>query len=168
MRAAYMGECEDSVVRTPLAIALAATVVILGCGSTDTDTPDVCFESPAFITAALRNAPEPVALDGETSISECLVRNQKEGDLVNFGTNIIKVAGGLGADASRSGPGGVKAAIDGGYLVGAMEKGAEDTDGIHATLVERVRSAVTNGLSDASELKRAHYEAGVEAGKKGG
>ncbi len=154
--------------RTPLAITLAAAAVILGCGNTDVDTPDVCLESPTMITAALRNAPEPVALDGETMISDCLVRNQAEGDLVNFGTNITEVATGLGADASRSGPAGLKAAIDAGYLVGAIEKGAEDSDGIHATLAERVRSAATNGLSGASELKRAHYEAGYEAGKETG
>jgi len=155
-------------VRTPLAITLAAAVVILGCGETDTDTPDVCFESPANITAALRNAPEPVALDGDTIISDCLVRNQSEGDLVNFGTNITEVATGLGADASKPGPAGLKAAIDAGYLVGALEKGAEETDGIHATLLDRVTSAASNGLSGASELKRDHYEAGREAGKKNG
>lgn len=154
--------------RTPLAIALAAAAVILGCGNTDVDTPDVCLESPASITAALRNAPEPVALDGDTSISDCLVRNQADGDLVNFGTNITEVATGLGADTSRPGPAGLKAAIDAGYLVGAIEKGAEDSDGIHATLVERVKAAATNGLADASELKRAHYEAGFEAGQKTG
>ncbi len=154
--------------RTPLAIALAAVAVILGCGSAEVDTPDVCLESPASITAALRNAPEPVALDGSTTISDCLVRNQSEGDLVNFGTNITEVATGLGRDSKQPGPAGLKAAIDAGYLVGALEQGAEDSDGIHATLVERVRAAATNGLADASELKRAHYEAGVEAGKESG
>jgi hypothetical protein len=59
----------------------------------------------------------------------------------------------------------MKAAIDAGFLVGAIEKGAEDSEGIHATLVERVRAAATNGLSRASEQVRAHYEAGLEAGR---
>ncbi|MGK2931418.1 MAG: hypothetical protein ACSLFD_01360 [Solirubrobacterales bacterium] len=154
--------------RTPLAIALAAVAVILGCGETDTDTADVCFEDPATITAALRNAPEPVALDGDTTISDCLVRNQSDADLVNFGTNITEVATGLGADSAQPGPAGTKAAIDAGYLVGALEKGAEETDGIHATLIDRVSSAATNGLNDASELKRSHYEAGLEAGRENG
>lgn len=163
-----MGECEDWDVRNPLAIALAAAVILVGCGNTEADTPDICFEKPASITAALRNAPDPVALDGDTTISECLVRNQPDGDLINFGTNITEVATGLGADASKPGPAGLKAAIDAGYLVGAVEKGAEDSDGIHATLVERVRAAATNGLADASDLERAHYEAGYEAGKENG
>ncbi|MBK5232500.1 MAG: hypothetical protein JJE13_05930 [Thermoleophilia bacterium] len=154
--------------RTTLAMTFASAVLLLGCSETEVDTPDVCLESPASITAALRNAPEPVALDGGTVISDCLVRNQSEGDLVNFGTNITEVATGLGGDVSRPGPAGVKAAIDAGYLVGAIEKGAEDSDGIHATLVERVKSAATNGLSRASELKRAHYQAGYEAGSKSG
>ena len=154
--------------RTHLAIALAAAAVILGCGETGTDTPDVCFEDPATITAALRNAPEPVALDGDTIISDCLVRNQSDGDLVNFGTNITEVATGLGAASSGPGLAGTKAAIDAGYLVGALEKGSEESEGIHSTLVDRVRSAATNGLADASELKRQHYEAGREAGRENG
>lgn len=154
--------------RTTLAITIAATVLILGCGSSEVDTPDVCLESPAQVTAALRNAPEPVVLDSDTKISDCLVRNQSEGDLVNFGTNMTEVASGLGADMSRPGPAGTKAAIDAGYLVGALERGAENSEGIHATLVERVRAAATNGLSDASELKQAHYEAGLKAGQETG
>ena len=155
--------------RTSLAIALAAAVVFIGCGNdTDTETPDVCLEAPAKITAALRNAPEPVALDGETIISDCLVRNQSEGDLVNFGTNMLVVATGLGADSAEPGPEGLKAAIDAGYLVGALEKGAEETDGIHATLLDRVTAAATNGVNKGSALKRSHYEAGREAGRKNG
>jgi hypothetical protein len=155
-------------VRTVLAITVASAVLVLGCGDTDTDTPDVCLESPAKITAALRTAPEPVLLDGETTISDCLVRNQPEGDIVNFGANITEVASGLGRDAAESGPDGLKAAIDAGYLVGALENGAEDTDGIHTTLVDRVESAASNGLIDETALKRAHYEAGRKAGKESG
>lgn len=109
-----------------------------------------------------------MALDGDTSISDCLVRNQNEGDLLNFGASITEVATGLGKDSKQPGPAGLKAAIDAGYLVGAIEKGAEDTDGIHATLADRVRAAATNGLAGATDLKRAHYEAGVEAGKESG
>ncbi|MGA7434953.1 MAG: hypothetical protein WBW44_04955, partial [Solirubrobacterales bacterium] len=66
---------------------------------------------------------------------------------------------------SQPGPDGIKAAIDGGFLVGAMEKGGEGSEGIHATLIERVRNAVTNGLDGASSAKKGHYEAGLEAGR---
>lgn len=154
--------------RTTLAMTIATTVLILGCGSTEVDTPTACLESPAQISAALRNAPEPVLLDADTKISDCLVRNQPEGDLVNFGKKITEVASGLGNAVSEPGPGGLKAAIDAGYLVGALERGAENSDGIHATLVERVRTAATNGLAGASDLKREHFEAGYQAGKESG
>lgn len=153
---------------TTLAVVIAAAVILPGCGNTEVETPEACLESPAQIAAALRNAPEAVVLDEDTKLSDCLVRNQPEGDLVNFGTNITEVASGLGAAASEPGPDGLKAAIDAGYLVGALERGAENSEGIHATLVERVKAAATNGLARASKIKRAHYEAGLEAGHETG
>ena len=88
--------------------------------------------------------------------------------MVRSGEVAAKVATKTGAAVSAPGPGGIKAAIDAGYLVGAMEKGGENSDGIHATLIDRVRAAATNGLSRASESKQGHYEAGYKAGKEVG
>ena len=59
----------------------------------------------------------------------------------------------------------VSATIRAGYLVGALKKGAEGTDGIHATLVQRVEAAATNNLDEA---QRAEYERGLEAGSDEG
>ncbi len=151
-----------------VAIVLAAGVFVAGCGGTETDTPDSCFASPASFASSLRQAPGEVLLGGKTSISDCLLRDQSEGDLVNFGEVAVEVATKTGAAVSRPGPAGIKAAIDAGYLVGAMEKGAEDSGGIHGTLVERVRSAASNGVSRAGESVQGHYEAGYEAGRKVG
>jgi hypothetical protein len=148
-----------------LTAAVTCGVLVTACGETDPGTPAGCFVSPASFTSSLRQAPEEVLLDGETPISGCLVRNQSDADLFEFGELALKVATRTSSRMSAPGPAGTKAAIDAGYLVGAVEKGAEDSEGVHATLVERIRSAAGNGLEGASASKRAHFEAGREAGR---
>jgi len=150
---------------TTLLLTLACGLLVTACGETETDTPVGCFVSAASFASSLRQAPEEVLLDAEVPISGCLVRGQKEADLLEFGETAIKVATRTSAGIAEPGPDGIKAAIDAGYLVGAIEKGAEDSEGIHQTLVDRVTAAASNGLAGASESKRAHYEAGREAGR---
>jgi len=150
---------------TALVIALACGLLVAACGETETDTPVGCFVPADSFASSLRQAPGEVLLDAEVPISGCLVPGQKEADLVEFGQTAIKVATRTSADISAPGPDGIKAAIDAGYLVGAIEKGAEDSEGIHTTLVDRITAAASNGLAGASESTRAHYEAGREAGR---
>lgn len=161
--------CQDCPVRihgfSTLALVLASGVLVLGCGETETETADGCFDGVASFKSSLRQAPGPVLLGGTTSISDCLPKDQTTADLVDFGEIATQVATETGAAISEPGPDGIKAAIDAGYLVGAMEKGAEDSEAIHAVLVERVRSAATNGLDGASDSVQGHYEAGLEAGR---
>jgi len=138
------------------------------CGGDDETTPIVCLEGPAKIETALVTAPGPVLIDGTVPISGCLIRNQPDGDLVNFGSDTVTVATRLGKESGGSGPAAIAAAIRAGYLVGAMEKGSEDTDGIHAALVDRVRSAATYRLERSGEGAQVHYDAGLEAGRNTG
>ncbi len=164
--------CKDSLVRnrtiSAIAIILVSAAFVSGCGETEADTPSGCLDGAASFASSLRQAPGPVLLGGTTSISDCLVRDQREGDLVNFGEIAVKVANETGSRLSQPGAEGIKAAIDAGYLVGAMESGAEGSGGIHTTLVERVRSAATTDLSQASDSVKGHYEAGLEAGREVG
>lgn len=161
--------CQDWVVRSIRFTALVATVacglLVGACGETETDTPAGCFVSAASFASSLRQAPGEVLLDAEVPISGCLVKNQKEADLQEFGLTAIKVATRTSAQIADPGPDGIKAAIDAGYLVGAIEKGAEESEGIHSTLVDRITSAASNGLDGASEFKKSHFEAGREAGR---
>lgn len=136
----------------------------VGCGSDETSTPIVCLEGPAKIETALVTAPDTVRIDGTVPISDCLIRNQPNGDLFNFGSDAVKVATKLGTQAGGSGTGAIQAAIQVGYLVGAMEKGSEDTDGIHAALLDRLKSAATYRMG-GSPGAQVHYDAGVEAGR---
>jgi hypothetical protein len=80
-----------------------------------------------------------VKLGGETPISECLTENQSGGDLATVGAAMLAATTKLNAEA-REEPGG-QANLELGYLLGAVERGAANTDGIHAELVRRLTAA---------------------------
>src|SRR5215204_1674720 len=101
-----------------------------GCGGQDDSTPVVCLEGAPVYAQALNDAPDEVLLQGRTPISDCLASNQDAGDLSRIGEAMIETATGLNAEA-REQPGG-DAALRLGYLLGAAQRGAEQSEGIHA------------------------------------
>jgi hypothetical protein len=121
------------------ALALACLIAIAGCGSQDESTPVACLEGPAAYEKALAAAPGEVLLGGETPISDCLVRNQQGGELATVGEAMVTVATKLNAEA-RAEPGGA-ANLQLGYLLGAVQRGAEHGEGIHTDLVRRLTVA---------------------------
>ena len=126
--------------RVGIAIALSAlAAVVAGCGSTDSSTPVACLEGQSAYLEALKEAPGEVKLGGETPISECLAENQSGGDLATVGAAMLAATTKLNAEA-REVPGGA-ANLQLGYLLGAVERGAEGTEGIHAELVRRLTAA---------------------------
>jgi hypothetical protein len=125
--------------RAALPVLLALAVALAACGDSDDSTPAACLGGASAFADALAAAPEPVRLDADVAISDCLVENQSGGDLSNVGGAMVEVATKLNADARRDPSGG--AAVQLGYLVGAAQGGAEDTSGIHAELVRRLESA---------------------------
>lgn len=147
---------------------LFVPLALAACGGDEASTPIVCLEGPDKLQAALVTAPDPVMIDGTTPISGCLVAEQPTGDLVNFGADTVVVATRLGTEAGGSGPEAIRAAIQAGYLVGALERGAEKTAGIHTALVDRVKSAASNELERSGNGAQVHYDAGLEAGLKYG
>jgi hypothetical protein len=151
-----------------IAIALLALVVLAGCGSTDSSTPVACLEGEGAYLKGLNAAPGEVELRGETLISECLAENQKAGDLATVGTALVGVATKLNAEA-RAEPGG-DANLRLGYLLGAVERGASQTDGIHAELIRRLTAAARyspdNRPPSAAFLRV--YREGFDAGQAGG
>ena len=117
---------------------------------------------------ALSAAPGEVELGGGTLISECLAENQEAGDLATVGTALVAVATKLNAEA-RAEPGG-KANLRLGYLLGAAERGASQTDGIHAELIRRLTTAARyspDNRPPAAGFLRVYRE-GFDAGQAGG
>lgn len=119
--------------------ALALALLVAACGETDDSTPVACLEGPRAYLAALEDAPAEVALDGETPISDCLAENQAGGALAEVGTAMLAAATKLNAEA-RAQPGGA-ATVRLGYLLGAAQRGADRSAGIHAELVRRLSAA---------------------------
>jgi len=129
--------------RAPIAIAFAcllAALAVTGCGRSQSDsTPVACLDRASAYLDALGEAPGEVKLGGKTPISDCLAENQKAGDLAAVGTALVTAATKLNAEA-RTEPGG-PANLRLGYLLGAAQRGADRTQGIHAELMRRLAVA---------------------------
>jgi hypothetical protein len=124
-----------------VAICLAALPALLagGCGRSDNSTPTACLEGAGVYMTALRAAPGAVALEDGTPISDCLIENQSGGELATVGEALVVAATRLDAKA-REDPGG-DANLQLGYLLGAAQRGADGTSGIHEELVRRLAVA---------------------------
>jgi len=139
-----------------------------GCGTTSDSTPVACLEGPGPYLTALKGAPGAVELPHGTPISDCLVENQKAGDLAAVGGALVTVTTRLNAEA-RAEPGGA-ANLRLGYLLGAAERGADGTSGIHADLIRRLTAAARyspDGASLPATFLRT-YQRGFEAGEAHG
>jgi hypothetical protein len=157
--------------RTRLAIVLAALAALLaaGCGAqNDGSTPVACLEGASAYLNALRVAPGEVRLAGETPISDCPTVNQQGGDLATVGEATVEAATRLNARA-RAEDGG-RAAVQLGYLLGAVQRGAERTEGIHSDLVRRLTVAArfSPDRQPLSPAFLAAYKRGFDAGRANG
>ena len=127
----------SALLRLPLAVlALLVVALLVGCGEAENDTPVACLNGEVAYLKALGAAPAEVRIAGEARISECLAENQDAGELATVGTALVGAATALNAEA-REAPKG-DAALRLGYLVGAAQRGAEDTEGIHTDLLRRL------------------------------
>jgi len=149
-----------------LACLLGCAAVLGACGGSNgnDETASACLAGPDAYLRALAAAPGEVRLEGSTPISDCLVSGQDAGELATAGRSMVVAATRLNAEG-RANPGG-GAPLQLGYLVGAVDKGAEGTGGIHADLVRRVESAARFGEL-TPEFDRAYRE-GEAAGRKTG
>ena len=156
--------------RAPLVILIAVVMTLFaGCGGgRDDSTPVACLEGAPVYLDALAAAPGEVRLQGETPISDCLAENQQGGDLATVGEAMIEAATELNAEG-RADPGG-DANLQLGYLVGAAERGAEETEGIHADLLRRlvVGARYAPGNEPLSPAFLDAYARGFDAGRSDG
>jgi hypothetical protein len=148
---------------------LAMALLALGaCGSEDSpDTPAACVGSSEDYLSALVAAPGEVRLAASTPISACLVAEQEPGALSTVGRSLVGAATTLNEEARRDPRG--DAAVQLGYLTGAVDQAAESTAGIHQDLRLRLASAArfTPGGGLPASFERRFAE-GYAAGRAGG
>ena len=143
--------------RAVAATALAATAFVVGCARDESPTvPAACKEGRESLRRALAGAPGPVSLGG-TTLSDCLVRAREPVDAARVGGGYVGVASDLG-DRMRARPQG-REALELGYLVGAVRRGAVASQGIHDELLRRVRQELV-GLDTSSPTFRRGERAG--------
>ncbi len=154
---------------TALVVAVACLAAALGgCGKQADSTPSACLQGQDIYLAALAKAPGAVKLAGETTISECLAENQQGGDLATVGEAMVETATELNGEARTvpSSP----AALQLGYLLGAAQRGADETEGIHADLIRRLTVAAryAPGREPLPPAFAAAYRRGFDAGHANG
>jgi hypothetical protein len=148
--------------------AFVSCLLAAGCGGVKDATPAACLAGPNAYLQALEAAPGKVKLNDGTPISDCLAENQKGGDLTKVGAATVTAATNLNAEA-RDRPGGA-ANVQLGYLLGAAERGAEQTEGIHADLIRRLVAAARyspDNRPQPAAFYRA-YRSGYAAGRRNG
>ena len=154
--------------RIALAILALSLGLAAGCGKQGSSTPVACLKGPNAYLRALEAAPGEVRLAGTTLISDCLRPNQAGGELASVGEALVTAATRLNAEA-RAQPGG-EANLQLGYLLGAVERGTEKTEGIHSDLVRRLTVAArfAPGAEPLGPRFLATYRRGFDAGRARG
>lgn len=148
--------------RSVSALALLALLGAAGCGQARTEPPRACLDGAAPVLRALRAAPAPVRLADGTSLSECVRWARSDASLQGIGAELTEAAARLAVRARARDA----AALQMGYLVGASERAAARTNGIHAELVSRLRGAAA--FDGAAGARRAAFARGRAAGRAGG
>jgi hypothetical protein len=141
-----------------MVIGLALAAVVAGCGSEPAPLPPACSDGPEQVLAALGDAPGAVALTDGTLLSDCVARASDDAELQMVGFALTPVADRLVERGTE------RAALQLGFLVGAVRRGAERTNGVHAELVRRMESRVR--YEDPALLRAA--ERGAAAGEDHG
>jgi hypothetical protein len=139
-------------VRRGLPIVLVAgCLAVAACGDDKRRPPAACTEGPAAVLDALRHAPERAELDGRP-LSACLTDGSDGTDVQRVGTAWVEAAVTL-ADRARRAPEG-RDALRMGFLVGAAERGAASTPGIHAELERRLQQEAAPLAESSAALAR--------------
>ena len=140
-------------------VALALIVPAAGCREADAKYPAECSDGPRAVRAALARAPDgDVEIEGTVKLSDCLVPSDDAGPLASFGGSVIAVATPLVERARR---GDERAALQLGYLYGALERGADS--GVHNELIFRFEQELIRVDRSAPAFRRGEA-AGRERG----
>lgn len=135
---------------------LAALAV--GCGNDEHRVPVACLDGN--LPKALASAPGEVRVQG-TRLSDCFTRGAEPAEIQEVGTVFVAAAA-LLADRARSQPHS-RAAVQLGYLIGAVRHGAGATQGIHYESQRRIEQELV-GVNTSS----LEFVSGEKAGERTG
>jgi hypothetical protein len=147
-----------------LALLLGAALTPLGCApeGEEPPLPKACTAGPEAVLEALEAAPGPVRMDG-VPVSACL-RPESSGEVLQtVGPTLVGAASEL-ADAASGRPES-RAALELGYLVGAVERatGGSGAPGTSTEIVRRIELEL-----DAVRPRSRALEEGRRAGRATG
>jgi hypothetical protein len=149
--------------RRAVALAsLALAAAPFGCGDDKHPLPAACVTGVRPVTQALGRAPGPVRLAGSTKLSTCVARARSDADIQTVGIVFTRAADELAGSLDRSD----RSALQLGYLIAAVRKGARHTNGVHLELVRRVEQTI--GLHGPPPPRRALFDRGLAAGERTG
>lgn len=116
-----------------------------GCGNDEHRVPVACLDG--HLSKPLAHAPGEVRLEDGTRLSECFNRAANPAEIQQVGAIFIDQAERLaaGARANPHSP----AALQLGYLIGAMRRGTSHTQGIHYETRRRIELEL-NGVNTSS------------------
>lgn len=148
-----------------LAALAAMALALAGCGS-DSEGEGLAAgcANREQIAGALQAAPGAVSLETGTTISGCVNSARSDADLMTLGFAITAVADRL-AEEGRGGD--RQAALQLGFLVGAADRGASNSQGIQSELAYRLESSARR-IETAGPQARAAFEEGRTAGRRQG
>jgi hypothetical protein len=144
----------NSVLGALVAVVLGA----VGCGDDKERPAAACTEGAASVLRALRAAPARVTVGGRP-LSSCLTDGSNGDDVQLLGASWTQAAARL-SDRAQGHPEGADA-LRLGYLVGAAEKGASHTPGIHSEMVRRLELEAAPLAGHSAALAR-----GERAGRR--
>lgn len=121
---------------------------LFGCDRQDgqEEIPAACTQGSEVFVAALDDAPGEVRVDG-VAISECLVPYPTAGDQQTVGAALVTAAQRLRDD---------RRALELGYLVGALRRGAGPPGSFHTELVHRVEQEAIP-LAESAAFRRGEH-----------
>jgi hypothetical protein len=139
-----------------------AGLAVAGCGEHRGPVASTCTSGGEQILSTLRRAPAHASLPDGTRLSECVSHAISDAQLQNVGSSFIAA----GDELVRRAPTDDGAAFQLGYLAGAAERGASETEGIARELVDRLDRFAGDG--ELSPPRRAAFDRGRAAGRKRG
>jgi hypothetical protein len=144
------------------AAGVVAAVCASGCGGGQDPPPTACSDGARTVLGALQRAPGDVSLEGGTLISTCVRRSLDTGQIQTLGFTYLAAAN----SELQLMPHSDAAALQLGFLVGAVRRGANKTNGVQLELVRRLDQVA--GVGGPPGPRRAAYRRGMAAGEDHG